>query len=377
MKIVTVVGARPQFIKAAVVSRAIAEYNNSLAINDSLIQEVILHTGQHYDADMSDVFFKEMDIPRPDYFLDINGSSHGAMTGQMMEEIETILLSEKPDWVLVYGDTNSTLAGALAASKLHMPIAHVEAGLRSYNRRMPEEINRVLTDHLSTVLFCPTKTAVKNLAQEGITADQSTGQREICQVGDVMYDATLVFKPFARKPEFDIPDKFILATLHRAENTDDKDRLSLIITALGEISKTTPIVLPIHPRTRKKIIEAGIIIDPAIIVVTPVSYLVMLYLLDHCQLVMTDSGGLQKEAYFCAKPCITLRDETEWVELVEAGVNALVGADSDLLLKKWKTFVDATFNFETNLYGQGNTGQEIVRRLCEFSFEITGSRVNQ
>ena len=377
MKIVTVVGARPQFIKAAVVSRAIAEYNNSLAINDSLIQEVILHTGQHYDADMSDVFFKEMDIPRPDYFLDINGSSHGAMTGQMMEEIETILLSEKPDWVLVYGDTNSTLAGALAASKLHMPIAHVEAGLRSYNRRMPEEINRVLTDHLSTVLFCPTKTAVKNLAQEGITADQSTGQREICQVGDVMYDATLVFKPFARKPEFDLPDKFILATLHRAENTDDKDRLSLIITALGEISKTTPIVLPIHPRTRKKIIEAGIIIDPAIIVVTPVSYLVMLYLLDHCQLVMTDSGGLQKEAYFCAKPCITLRDETEWVELVEAGVNALVGADSDLLLKKWKTFVDATFNFETNLYGQGNTGQEIVRRLCEFSFEITGSRVNQ
>lgn len=377
MKIVTVVGARPQFIKAAVVSRAIAEYNNSLAINDSLIQEVILHTGQHYDADMSDVFFKEMDIPRPDYFLDINGSSHGAMTGQMMEEIETILLSEKPDWVLVYGDTNSTLAGALAASKLHMPIAHVEAGLRSYNRRMPEEINRVLTDHLSTVLFCPTKTAVKNLAQEGITADQSTGQREICQVGDVMYDATLVFKPFARKPEFDIPDKFILATLHRAENTDDKDRLSLIITALGEISKTTPIVLPIHPRTRKKIIEAGIIIDPAIIVVTPVSYLVMLYLLEHCQLVMTDSGGLQKEAYFCAKPCITLRDETEWVELVEAGVNALVGADSDLLLKKWKTFVDATFNFETNLYGQGNTGQEIVRRLCEFSFEITGSRVNQ
>jgi len=369
VKIVTVVGARPQFIKAAVVSRAIAEYNKSLTENELLIHEIILHTGQHYDAEMSVIFFQEMEIPRPDYFLNINGSSHGIMTGQMLAEIETILLEEKPDWVLVYGDTNSTLAGALAASKLHMPIAHVEAGLRSYNRRMPEEINRVLTDHLSTVLFCPTKTAVANLVKEGITGNQST----IYQVGDVMYDASLIFKSFARKPGFDLPDKFILATLHRAENTDDKDRLTTILTSLGEISKTTPIVLPIHPRTRKKIAEAGIIIDPAIIVVKPVSYLVMLYLLDHCQLIMTDSGGLQKEAYFCAKPCITLRDETEWVELVEVGVNALVGADSNLLLNKWKTFVDATFNFETNLYGQGNTGQEIVRRLCEVSFEITDS----
>jgi len=363
MKIVTVVGARPQFIKAAVVSRAFAEYNKSINKNDSPIEEVILHTGQHYDSNMSDIFFKEMEIPSPDYFLDINGSSHGAMTGQMLEEIETILLSEQPDWVLVYGDTNSTLAGALAASKLHIQIAHVEAGLRSYHRRMPEEINRVLTDHLSTILFCPTRTAVKNLAQEGITDDKRSGQRKVCQVGDVMYDATLVFKSFARKPEFYIPDKFILATLHRAENTDNKERLVAISSALGEISRTTPIVLPIHPRTRKKMAELNIIVDPSIMVVNPVSYLVMLYLLDHCQLVMTDSGGLQKEAYFRAKPCITLRDETEWVELVELGVNTLVGADSKLILSKWKTSADATLNYETKLYGKGNTGYEIVQHL--------------
>ena len=377
MKIVTVVGARPQFIKAAVVSRAIAEHNDSLSDNESRIHEVILHTGQHYDANMSDVFFNEMAIPRPNYFLDINDSSHGAMTGKMLVEIETILLAEKPEWVLVYGDTNSTLAGALAASKINIPIAHVEAGLRSYNRRMPEEINRILTDHVSTVLFCPTKTAVNNLALEGITKEATTRQRGISQVGDVMYDATLVFKSFAKKPEFEVPNKFVLATLHRAENTDDETRLASILAALGKISTKNPVVLPIHPRTKKIIAEAGIIPDQSIIIVNPVSYLEMLYLLKHCQLVMTDSGGLQKEAYFFSKLCIALRDETEWVELVELGVNALVGADTELILNQWKTFANARLEFETNLYGKGNAGQEIVQQLLSVAFETTNHLVKE
>lgn len=365
MKIVTIVGARPQFIKAAVVSRAIAAHNGSLAASGSSIHEVILHTGQHYDANMSDIFFEEMRIPRPDYFLDIHGGSHGVMTGQMLAEIETVLIKEHPDLLLVYGDTNSTLAGALAASKLHIPVAHVEAGLRSYNRRMPEEINRVLTDHVSTLLFCPTRTAVENLASEGIV-DNESSQRAVHNVGDVMYDATLAFKPFARKPDFDVPDQFILATLHRAENTDDGERLTAIFAAFAEITKTTPLVLPIHPRTRIKMAELSIVPDSEIILVEPVSYLTMLYLLDHCRLVMTDSGGLQKEAFFCGKPCLTLRDETEWVELVEAGVNTLVGADTKTIVAQENTFLTIEHDFASNFYGQGNTGQEVVKLLAGF-----------
>lgn len=366
MKIVTIIGARPQFIKAAVVSHAIAEYNKLRSAKQSYLHEVIIHTGQHYDVNMSDIFFEEMRIPKPEYFLDINGSSHGAMTGQMTEKIEEILLLEKPDLVLVYGDTNSTLAGALAASKLHIAIAHVEAGLRSYNRKMPEEINRVLTDHVSSLLFCPSQTAVDNLQEEGICDSKPNVQGLVFQVGDVMYDATSTFKDFAAKPDFVLPEKFVLATLHRAENTDDKKRLSAVFSAFADITRDTPIVLPLHPRTRKKITEAGIVTDSSIIVVDPVSYLEMLYLLDHCQLVMTDSGGVQKEAYFCRKPCITLRDETEWLELVDVGVNVLVGANKDEIMDAWGIFSKQLFDFETNLYGYGTAGGKIIQHICEF-----------
>jgi len=366
MKIVTIIGARPQFIKAAVVSEAIAEHNKSESDQQSIIQEIIIHTGQHYDANMSAIFFEEMAIPTPQYFLDINSSSHGAMTGQMIERVEAILLMEKPDLVLVYGDTNSTLAGALAASKLDIPIAHVEAGLRSYNRRMPEEINRVLTDHVSSLLFCPSQTAINNLSKEGICSSNSDVPGSVFQVGDVMYDAISSFRNFASKPDFDLPEKIVLATLHRAQNTDDKNRLKALFAAFADISQDTPIVLPLHPRTREKIVEDKIEIASSIIVVDPVSYLEMLYLLDHCQLVMTDSGGLQKEAYFCRKLCITLRDETEWLELVKIGSNVLVGADKDKIMNAWKTFSRQSFDFEINLYGYGTASEGIVNHIYEF-----------
>ena len=264
MKIATIIGARPQFIKAAVVSRAISEFNKLVTSNSSLVTEVIVHTGQHYDHNMSDVFFEEMNIPRPDYFLDINGLSHGAMTGQMLEKIEEVLVKEKPDVVLVYGDTNTTLAGALAAVKLHIPVAHVEAGLRSFNSRMPEEINRVLTDHVANFLFCPTGQAVKNLNNEGIGIESSSVHKPIrlspitydhipivALVGDVMLDAAMYYRKFARKPGFELADKFILSTIHRAENTDGPGKLKSIFKGLNEIGKEVPIYLPLHPRTRK------------------------------------------------------------------------------------------------------------------------------
>lgn len=358
MKVVTIVGARPQFIKAAVVSHAIKDHNQSVPAGIEHISEVIVHTGQHYDPNMSDIFFQEMKIPKPDYLFDINGTSHGIMTGRMLEQIESVLLQEKPDHVLVYGDTNSTLAGALAASKLNISLVHVEAGLRSYNRKMPEEINRVVTDHVSSLLFCPTDSAVDNLLSEGI-------EENVIQVGDVMLDATLYFKPFACSPEFDLPEKFILATLHRAENTDTSDRICDIFAAFHEIGKATPVVLPLHPRTRKKIDDYGIDIDPAAIqIVDPVSYLNMLFLLEHCESVLTDSGGLQKEACFFDKPCITLRDETEWVELVEGGVNRLAGANEKRIVTAWESLPWREFkNGYWQLYGDGHTAEKIVSRM--------------
>ena len=262
MKIVTIIGARPQFIKAAVVSRAISEFNKFAALRSSPLTEIIVHTGQHYDRNMSDIFFEEMNIPQPDYFLDIHGLSHGAMTGQMLERIEPVLTEERPDVVLVYGDTNTTLAGALAAAKLHIPVAHVEAGLRSFNRRMPEEINRVLTDHIADILFCPTKQSVLNLKAEGIfnsdpASDNNEGPSSIGRkihvglVGDVMLDAALYYQAHARKPSFDVPDKFILATIHRAENTDDPLRLKSIFEGFEKIANEMPVILPLHPRTKK------------------------------------------------------------------------------------------------------------------------------
>ena len=329
MKLITIIGARPQFIKAAAVSREIAKHND--------IQEIIVHTGQHFDANMSEIFFDQMQIPKPDYNLEINSLSHGAMTGRMIERIEEALLKEQPDWVLVYGDTNSTIAGSLAAKKLHIKVAHVEAGLRSFNRNMPEEINRILTDKISDILFCPTDTAVQNLQNEGIGKNSLA---RIVKCGDVMQDAAIFYSDLAQKPELDLPKQFILATIHRAENTDDPKRLTSIFNALAEISNEIPIILPLHPRTKKIISNSQLTThNSQLIFIDPIGYLEMIYLLKNCSLVMTDSGGLQKEAFFFHKPCVTLRDETEWVELVENGFNKIVGADENKIISGYREMI--------------------------------------
>lgn len=353
-KILTVVGARPQFIKAATISRAVARRDD--------LHEVIVHTGQHFDANMSDIFFEDLSIPKPDHHLGIGGGLHGAMTGQQLEAIERILLDEKPDWVLVYGDTNSTLAGALAAVKLHIPVAHVEAGLRSFNKRMPEEINRILTDHAADCLFAPTEKALANLRAEGIV------EEKIYQTGDVMLDASLFYRESACKPVwFDslgvAPDDFVLATVHRAENTDDRDRLKGIFSGLA--SSDSPVILPLHPRTKARLTEFRIEPSEHLHVVDPVGYLEMVWLESNCNLICTDSGGVQKEAYFFNKPCLTMRDETEWVELVEHGWNRLVGSDSDRIVEGIRGAEEP--NAGRALYGDGNSADMIldvlVRRL--------------
>ncbi len=359
MKIVTVIGARPQFVKAAVVSRAIAKYNK-MSAGKGKLKEIIAHTGQHYDKNMSDVFFDEMHIPKPDHYLNVNGLSHGAMTGQMLEKIESVLLAESPDYVLVYGDTNSTLAGALAAAKLHIPVAHVESGLRSFNRRMPEEINRVMTDHVSTLLFCPTQHAVENLKTEGV---RDNAFQSVIYTGDVMLDAALFYKKSMKKPNIALPDHFVLATVHRAENTEDCERLESIFDALHTISKDQQIILPIHPRTKRVIRAHNIsICNDHIKLIEPVSYYEMLYLLEHCDLVMTDSGGLQKEAYFFKKCCITLRNETEWVELIEHHVNCTTGADYKNIITAYR-HMKTQIVITEDLYGDGCAGERIVQAL--------------
>jgi UDP-GlcNAc3NAcA epimerase len=358
VKIVTILGARPQFIKAGSVSREIS-FQKQAGVE---IEEIIIHTGQHYDPNMSDIFFEEMKIPKPNYFLGICGKSHAGMTGQMMEKIEEVLLKENPDWVLVYGDTNSTLAGALAATKLHIKIAHVEAGLRSFNKRMPEEINRILTDRVSNLLFCPTEIALENLKKEGI--DNWGNQIKAIQSGDVMYEGALFYQKIAQKPtSIKVDRDFILCTIHRAENTDDLNRLNNILKALNQIGKAKQVIIPLHPRTRK-IIELNNLDTSNLSIVNPLGYLNMIWLIDHCNLVMTDSGGLQKEAYFFLKPCITLREETEWLELVKTGTNFIVGADEQKILDAYNhlTKIDNRF-FKTNLYGNGLASKIIISEL--------------
>jgi UDP-GlcNAc3NAcA epimerase len=350
-KIMTIIGARPQFIKATTVSREIAKHSN--------IKEVIIHTGQHFDANMSDIFFEQMDIPKPDYNLDINGLGHGAMTGQMLEKVEEVLLKEKPNWILIYGDTNSTIAGALAAKKLHIKVAHIEAGLRSFNMQMPEEVNRILTDRISDILFCPTDTAINNLKKEGYDNIDC----KIIKSGDVMQDAAMFYSKKEKKPNFDLHKDFILATIHRAENTDNTGRLESIITALNEIACKTPIVLPLHPRTQKIIQNSSFKIHH-LKLIEPVGYLEMVYMLNRCRLVMTDSGGLQKEAFFFKKPCITMRDETEWVELIENSFNTIVGANKDLIIKTYEN-QKYDMNFNIDLYGNGKASAKIVNELME------------
>ena len=347
----TIIGARPQFVKAATVSRAMREHH-------SKIREIIVHTGQHYDANMSEIFFEELEIPRADYNLGIGGGSHGQNTGRMIETVEAVLIKEKPDWVLVYGDTDSTLAGTLAAVKLHIPIAHIEAGLRSFNRGMPEEINRVLTDHASNLLFTPTDTATSNLLKEGINKNR------IKQVGDVMYDAALFYRSKAQRPRTIRTDGgFVLATIHRAENTDNPNRLTEIFGALNEIAATKPVILPLHPRTKKLLAQNQTNSD-RITILEPVGYLQMIWLLEHCDLVVTDSGGLQKEAYFFGKPCITTRDETEWVELVKLGANIITGASSISIHNAIIHFKNTSVQAQ-DFYGSGHAADAIVKTLME------------
>ena len=349
MKIATVIGARPQFIKAAAVSRVLRTQH----------QEILIHTGQHYDANMSDIFFEELHIPRPEYNLGIGSGLHGAQTGAILEQVEEVLINEAPEALLVYGDTNSTLAGALAASKLHIPVIHIEAGLRSFNRRMPEEINRVLTDHMSSKLFCPTETAVKNLLAEGITAG-------VYKNGDVMFDAFLYNLELAKDKSHILQSlemtskSFILCTIHRAENTDDPARLTQILKAVSQIS--LPVVLPLHPRTRKIVQELGLnSLLEQVKVLEPVGYLDMITLEAHAMKLVTDSGGVQKEAYFAGVPCITMRDETEWVETVEVGWNRLTGADEGKILNAVESFTPPINR--PSIFGDGHAAEQFVVAL--------------
>lgn len=356
MKILTVVGARPQFVKAAVFCREVA--------NHSGIEEIIVHTGQHFDENMSDVFFQEMHIPKPKYNLNIHGLNHGAMTGQMLAGIEEIILKEKPDLLLVYGDTNSTLAGALAARKLHIAVGHVEAGLRSFNMKMPEEINRILTDRISNLLFCPTEIAVENLKREGFDQFDVT----ISKTGDIMQDAAMYYAQFsADKTTLDsriLNSEFILCTLHRAENTDDHERMKEIIAGLNAIHEKTPVIMPVHPRTAQAL--KNLSLEIKINLIDPVGYFDMIELLKNCKLVMTDSGGLQKEAFFFGKNCVTIRDQTEWVELVENGFNVLASANANDIVKKFETMIARHNNFNLDLYGNGKAAAKILFEIEQF-----------
>jgi len=359
MKILTVVGARPQFIKAAAVSRVLR--------SEPAVQEVLVHTGQHYDSNMSEIFFEELEIPRPDYHLGIGGGSHGQNTGRMLEAIEQVLMQEQPDWVLVYGDTDSTLAGALAAVKLHIPVAHVEAGLRSFNRRMPEEINRVLADHASDLLFAPTETATRNLSREGIP------ESKIHLVGDVMYDAAIYYEDKAERKskilqQLSLSSKgYVLVTVHRAENTEDPGRLKFILEALAELHHEVPVVFPVHPRTKKRVKALGLAgYLERMLAIEPVGYLDMVMLEKNARLIATDSGGVQKEAFFYRVPCVTMREETEWIELVELGWNRLSPpTDKEGTLRSLRSALHSRQlpDGEIDLYGGGQAAKRIATVL--------------
>jgi UDP-GlcNAc3NAcA epimerase len=356
MKVITIIGARPQFVKAAPFSEVFRKEN----------EEILVHTGQHYDPNMSDVFFDELGIPRPHYNLEVGSGNHGQQTGRMLEKIEGLIVKEKPDGMLVYGDTNSTLAGALAASKLHIPVFHVEAGLRSYNKLMPEEQNRILTDHVSNLLLCPTQTAVNNLKKEGITSG-------VLNTGDIMFDVVLrnieisksrysngVWLDELRQENEKVPSllekEYYLATIHRAENTNDDKKLFEIFSAFKKMDK--PVILPIHPRTRKLIDKLEIKLDN-VTLINPVGYLMMLYLTANAYMVVTDSGGLQKEAYFLKTPCTTLRDQTEWVETLENGWNVLSSIDDNTILKTVTRELDCIQFSQPMLFGDGKAAEHI------------------
>lgn len=381
LKIVTVIGARPQIIKAAAVSRAIKRHFKHK------IEEVIVHTGQHYDSKMSQVFIDELNIPQPNYNFGIGSATHGAQTGKMIRAIEEILIEENPDYIVLYGDTNSTLAGAIAASKIHVPIVHIEAGLRSHNKMMPEEINRILCDHSSTLLFTPTKTGFDNLVNEGFDMENkppySINNPGVFHCGDVMYDNTVYFEHFAKitsniLTELDLAETpFLLATVHRDNNTDRPERLNAIFSALQQIASEGKmrVVLPLHPRTAKalesgleKKIRVAIDKNPFFKIIPSVSYLDIIMLEKHCEMVLTDSGGLQKEAYFLEKPCIILRSETEWKEIIEGGVGIVADADEKKIVEAYHYFSESkpTLAFPP-IFGDGFAAEFICQKLIEFN----------
>mgnify|MGYP001080760454 CR=1 FL=1 len=355
-KVVTVIGARPQFVKAAVLSKIIKKHNT--------IQEVIIHTGQHFDANMSAVFFEEMMIPKPAYNLEVNSLSHAAMTGQMMGKIEEILEIERPEALIVYGDTNSTIAGALAAKKMNIKVVHIEAGLRSFNMNMPEEINRILTDRISDLLSCPSQGAINNLHNEGFQNLPVLIENH----GDIMKDAVSYYSQFSVNKSSIIKDQklqkneFVLATIHRQENTDDEKKLRSIFLGLEEIHKTHTVILPMHPRTKAVLNKLSI--HPKIQVIEPVGYYDMLELLKNCSIVITDSGGLQKEAFFNRKQTIVVRDETEWVELVSHGFAKVVGGNTKMILQTFDTFKATNKEFTVDLYGN-NVGEKIYQSIYQ------------
>jgi UDP-GlcNAc3NAcA epimerase len=365
MKIATIIGARPQFIKAAMVNRAVQKHN--IESKSPAVTEIIVHTGQHYDDNMSAAFFRELKIPNPALNLGIGSGLHGQQTGQMLIRIEEVLLSENPDWVIVYGDTNSTLAGALAGAKLKIPIAHVEAGLRSFNREMPEEYNRVLTDHCSDLLFCPTQTAIQNLKHEGIT-------KGVYWVGDVMCDSVLHNIKLAEKNSRILeklglkPKDYALATIHRAENTDEPKKLESIFCALDQIAQNGwHVIVPLHPRTRKKLNDSGTCPLDNLVLIDPVPYLDMLHLEKQAKVILTDSGGVQKEAFWFEIPCVTLRNETEWVETVETGWNYLAGTDKQSIIRAFNAASNFELNIPPQLFGDGNAGNLILQYLISAS----------
>ena len=382
MKIVTIIGARPQIIKAAALSRAIRTHYASR------IQEIIVHTGQHYDENMSQVFFDELQIPRPDYNLHVGSASHGIQTARMTEGIEEILIKECPDYIVLYGDTNSTLAGAVAAAKIHLPIVHIEAGLRSFNKSMPEEINRIVCDHCSTLLFSPTSAGVENLKREGFPMNNeppyTIDNPKVYHCGDIMFDNSLYFSELADKKtdilsRLDLIGKpFILATIHRDNNTDQPERLGAIFNAILRLSQECRIVLPLHPRTAKLLRtnmdpekQAQVFGTPNITIIPPVSFLEMIALERNARLVMTDSGGVQKEAYFFKKPCIILRPETEWVEIVETGNACLADADEHLILETWTHFKANPPKSFPEIFGNGQAAEFILEKMLEnFSSKV-------
>ena len=359
-KIFTVIGARPQFVKAAALNRAIQNYN--MTHPDKQLKSCWIHTGQHYDNNMSQVFFDELDIPKPDYHLGISSGSHGVMTGTMLASIEKILVKEEPKLVIVFGDTNSTLAGALAAVKLHIPVVHIEAGLRSFNKKMPEEINRITTDHCSQALLTPSESSKQQLIKEGIS------NTSIYNVGDIMYDAVLYYKEKAKNTSSILErlnlkkKKYALATIHRQENTDNSETLSAIFHGLIKIASQTPIVLPLHPRTKEALIRAKLLeeVQKHLKIIDPIGYLDMIALLSNSSTLLTDSGGMQKESFYLKVPCLTLRPETEWIELLIGQINQLVNINSHSILKAFQSIQNTNIEWPKSPYGDGNTGDKII-----------------